>query len=86
MPGPRGHRPFLVPGVPVHRTATKPEFRTDQAAPIGERLRQRRRNRGLTLAEAAKLIGVRRWTFGLWEKGMQEPRAGLRPAIARFLE
>jgi len=76
----------LVPGVPVLRTATKPEFRTDQAAPLGERLRRRRRNLGLTLAEAAKLIGVRRWTFGLWERGMQEPRAGLRPAIARFLE
>jgi len=70
----------------VHRKATKPEFLIDQAARLGERLRQRRRNSRLTPAEAAKLIGVRRWTFGLWETGVQEPRAGLRPAIDRFLE
>ena len=69
MPGPRGHRPFLVPGIPVHRTATNPELFIDKVAPLGERLRQRRRTRGLALAEAAKLIGVRRWTFGFWEKG-----------------
>lgn len=75
-----------MPGVRVHKTAIKPELRVQQDETIGARLRRARQMRGLTLAEAAALIGVRRWTLGLWERGTQEPRASLLPAIGRFLD
>jgi DNA-binding XRE family transcriptional regulator len=86
MPRPRAYGPYLLPGVRVHRTAIKPEFRTGQGDSLGTQLRGARRKRGLSLAEAAEVLGVRRWTLGLWENGAQEPQAYLRPAIARFLE
>jgi len=66
--------------------AAKPEFYKGKALSLGEQIRSCRRKRGLTLAEAAEIIGVRRWTLGLWENGSQMPRVSLRPAIARFLE
>jgi DNA-binding XRE family transcriptional regulator len=86
MPGHSGYGPFLLPGVRVHLTALKPEFRAQQDESLGARLRRRRRLLGLTLAEAAEIIGVRRWTFGLWENGTQEPCVSLRPSVCRFLE
>jgi transcriptional regulator with XRE-family HTH domain len=75
----------LVPGIPVRRTAVKPEFCVEQVKTLGEQIRRTRNMRGLTLAQAAEVIGVQRWTLGLWERGAQEPRASLLPAIARFL-
>jgi DNA-binding XRE family transcriptional regulator len=86
MPELRAYGPYLLPGVRVHRTAIKPEFRAGQDDSLGAQLRATRRQRGLTLAEAADMIGVRRWTLGLWENGVQEPQVHLRPAIVRFLK
>lgn len=76
---------FLVPGVRVSLPATKPEFRVDQSATLAEHLRRRRRELGLTTGEAAKRVGVRRWTFGLWEKECEEVSDRFYPSLIRFL-
>jgi DNA-binding XRE family transcriptional regulator len=65
--------------------ATKPEFRCEQGDPLPARLRARRHKLDLSVEEAAALVGVRRWTFGLWENGEQRPQARFKSAIARFL-
>ena len=65
--------------------ATKPEFRCEQGDPLPAQLRGQRRRLNLSIEEAAVRVGVRRWTFGLWENGRQQPQARNRNAIARFL-
>ena len=72
---------YLAPREPK---ATKPEFRCEQSDPLPTLLRARRQLI-LSVGEAAALMGVRRWTFGLWENGQQRPQARYREAIARFL-
>ncbi|MDB5423866.1 MAG: hypothetical protein JWQ29_1282 [Phenylobacterium sp.] len=76
---------FLVFGVPVTLRASKPEFRCEQGDPLPAQLRGRRRGLGLTVAEAAKLVGVSQWTFGIWENGRQQPSVRSRRVIAAFL-
>src|SRR5262249_34466836 len=80
-----GQVPILASGVPVTLRASRPEFWCEQQDPLSAQLRARRRKLGLTVGEAAKLVGVGRWTFGLWENGRRRPSAHVRPAIARFL-
>jgi DNA-binding XRE family transcriptional regulator len=82
---PLGNVAFLVPGVRVSLRASKPEFRCEQGDPLPAQLRGRRRRLNLSVEDAAALVGVRRWTFGLWENGQQRPQARYRGAIARFL-
>jgi DNA-binding XRE family transcriptional regulator len=77
---------FLVFGVPVSLRASRPEFRCEQSDPLPAQLRARRRRLGLTVAEAAKLVGVTRWTFGMWKNGRQWPSARSRQVIAGFLD
>lgn len=40
----------------------------------------------MSIEDAAAMVGVRRWTFGLWESGQQPPRARYQAALRRFLE
>jgi len=65
--------------------ATRPEFRCEQGDPLPAQLRVRRLRLGLTTAEAAALVSVTQWTFGLWENARQQPSASSRRAIAKFL-
>jgi DNA-binding XRE family transcriptional regulator len=76
---------FLVPGVRVSLRASKPEFRCEQGDPLPAQLRGQRRRLNLSVEEAAAVVGIRRWTFGLWENGQQRPQARYREAITRFL-
>jgi DNA-binding XRE family transcriptional regulator len=76
---------FLVPGVRVSLRASKPEFRCEQGDPLPAQLRVRRRRLNLSVEDAAVLVGVRRWTFGLWETGRQRPQARYWEGITRFL-
>jgi DNA-binding XRE family transcriptional regulator len=75
----------LLPGVAVTLEAGRPEFQSDPDDPLSARLRARRRKLGLTITDAARLVGVRRWTFGMWENGQQRPSPHLNLAIAKFL-
>ncbi|WP_414694012.1 helix-turn-helix transcriptional regulator [Phenylobacterium sp.] len=65
--------------------ASRPECRCEQGDPLPAQLRARRYRLGLTVAEAAKLVGVGQWTFGMWENGRQRPSARSRRVIAGFL-
>jgi len=76
----------LAPGVRVTLRATKPEFRCEQGDPLPAQLRARRRALGLTVADAAAVVGVQRWTFGVWENGRQRPQARYRDAVVLFLK
>jgi len=76
----------LLPGIAVTLRATKPEFRCERGDPLPAQLRARRRRLDLSIEEAAAFVGVRRWTFGLWENGLQQPQARQREAIAMFLK
>jgi DNA-binding XRE family transcriptional regulator len=75
----------LVPGVEERLGATKPEFRCARDDALSTRLRRQRRKLGLTVDAAASLIGVRRWTWGLWENGGQRPQARYQAALDGFL-
>lgn len=81
-----GHVAILAPGVPVTLGATKPELRCELDDPLPTQLRARRSKLGLSVEEAAASVGVRRWTFGLWGSGRQQPQARHREAVAPFLE
>jgi DNA-binding XRE family transcriptional regulator len=75
----------LVFGFPVTLKAVRPEFRCEQDDPLPAQLRARRRRLGLTVAEAAKLVDVTQWTFGMWENGRRWPSARSHRVIAGFL-
>ena len=66
--------------------ATKPEFYCEQGDPRLTQLRVGRARLNLSVKDAADLVGVRRWTFGLWENGARQPQARHRGVIASFLE
>jgi len=66
--------------------ASKPEFRCEQGDPLPAQLRGQRRRLDLSVDEAAAIVGVQRWTFGLWENGRQRPQARYRDAIVLFLK
>jgi DNA-binding XRE family transcriptional regulator len=80
-----GYVAFLVPGLRVTLRATKPEFRCEQGDPLPVQLRGQRRRLNLSVIEAASVVGVQRWTFGLWENGRQRPQARYRDSIDLFL-
>jgi transcriptional regulator with XRE-family HTH domain len=52
---------------------------------LPERLKAERRRRGLSIAEAANVVGVDEGTYGRWENGMWSPQLRSRPFISRFL-
>lgn len=83
--GPLGPIAFLVPGVKAILNASKPEFENAQADDLSAQLRRQRRRLGLTIDAAAGILGVRRWTWGLWESGGQRPHARYAPALNDFL-
>jgi transcriptional regulator with XRE-family HTH domain len=50
---------------------------------LGEHLKKRRRELGLLQWEAAKRMGIDRWTYLNWEKGKTQPVAAqFRPVVA----
>lgn len=80
-----GYLAILLPGIPVALRAGRPEFRCEKGEPLPAQLRARRRRLGLTTAEAARRMGVTRWTFGMWESGRQQPSGRSQQAITTFL-
>ena len=76
----------MVPGVPLHIRASRTELKAQQGESVASKLKRRRRQLGLNCTKAAALLGVTRWTLGLWEQGRQKPAAKYGPAIDRFLK
>jgi len=75
----------LVPGVPVILRSAKPELRCEQDDPLLAQLRGQRQRLNPSIEKATAHLGVRRWTFGLWENGRRRPQARHREAIDSFL-
>ncbi|HEX7760589.1 MAG TPA: helix-turn-helix domain-containing protein [Caulobacteraceae bacterium] len=64
---------------------TKLVARCAEGDELSAQLNRRRRELGLTLEQAAPLIGVRIHTLSLWERGLREPFDRYYPALIRFL-
>jgi DNA-binding transcriptional regulator YiaG len=73
-------------GAPVGESiAMENDHRADQIADIGSMLRSRRRELGLTLESAAKLLGANTWTVLHWEHRRHAPACRFFPSVIRFL-
>jgi DNA-binding XRE family transcriptional regulator len=80
-----GNVAFLVPGVPVALRASRLARPCEQDEPLPAQLLAKRRRLDLSLAEAAAILGVTRWTLGIWESGKQRPSVPSGRVIAAFL-
>ena len=58
---------------------------SDDIGGLGERIKQTRVERGLTLSEAARQLNVARSAYRLWELGVASPQPKNWPAIAEWL-
>jgi len=66
--------------VPALRSEDQAKMQT-----LGELLRQRRRNLGLTLERTARTLGVNLWTLMNWEHDRRIPTDRYYPALIEFL-
>lgn len=53
---------------------------------FGERLRQLRKEKGLTQADLAKLLGVSQQAIGNYESGVRQPDSGTMVKLADFFD
>jgi transcriptional regulator with XRE-family HTH domain len=74
-----------LPFVRVRLTCRKPKNFSDEPKTLGEHIRKRRVELGLTLKQAAGQIGVTDYTVINWEYGRTEPPMAAIPAVIRFL-
>lgn len=77
--------PFLIPGVPLHLRAIKPEVVALSGDDLPSRLRRRRKELGLHQPEAAALLGISKASMWQWEMGIAVPEDRYYPAIICFL-
>ncbi|MHB8743388.1 MAG: helix-turn-helix domain-containing protein [Sulfuricaulis sp.] len=75
----------FLPYVPVSLKALKPKPFPETPQTPGEHLKRCRLSRGLTLPEAAGLLGVDFTTVHHWEKGKTAPSRNRVPVIVWFL-
>jgi len=83
---PSGRVAFLRPEVPLRLTAPNPSAIPKNPATIGERLKKRRAELGLTQGQAAERLGISQSALCRWEKGLGEPGEEAQDRIARFLD
>jgi len=77
-----GERSMDAPAPAVVLDQDKPAVSCE---PVGEAIRKRRRELGLTQNLAANMIGVNPWTVLLWEQGRYAPTPRFYPGLIRFL-
>jgi len=78
-------RVALLQFVPITLKALKPKETDFEPQTLGEHVRKRRLELGLTQSQAAEQLGASPWTVLNWEKGHTEPPIESMPAIIRFL-
>jgi transcriptional regulator with XRE-family HTH domain len=74
-----------LPFVRVRLTARKPKDFSDDPKTLGEHIRKRRIERGLTLKQAAAHLGVTDYTVINWEYDRTDPPITCVPAFISFL-
>jgi DNA-binding XRE family transcriptional regulator len=67
------------------RRRPRPDIGPVDPESLGDRLRQRRLQLGLSQAEVGELFGVGRATVYRWERGLCRPPASCRAAFVTFL-
>ena len=79
-------RVAFLPLVRIRLTkCPRPKAYCENPQTLGEHVRKRRLELGLTQKQAAKSLGVNPWTELNWETGQHEPPIRSMPAILRFL-
>jgi DNA-binding XRE family transcriptional regulator len=79
------HVAFPLPFIPLSFRWKRPLPWPATPNSLGEHLRKRRGEAGLTQNEVAASLGVNTWTFLLWEKDQHIPAIRFYPAIFGFL-
>jgi DNA-binding transcriptional regulator YiaG len=79
-----GYVPFLPIGL-VHLNYRLPKPVEPEPVTIGDHVRRRRRELGMSQREAAAAIGIHRDALGRWEIRPVLPNVWLMPAVIRFL-
>ena len=74
-----------MPCLPVTLKALKPKETDFEPQTLGEHIRKRRLQLGLTQKAAGELLGINSWTVLNWEKGKTEPPVEAMPGIKGFL-
>lgn len=74
-----------MPGVSVRLHTCRPDVRAAIGPSFGAQLVRRRRELGLTRAEAATALGVSWKTLMWWERNEREPFVSFYPAIISWL-
>ena len=82
---PSGGVAFLRPQVPLCLIASRPSAIPSHPRTLGEHLRKRRSELGLTQTEVAEQLGVGGATVSNWEADRLKPGPLRRPAIVAFL-
>ena len=72
--------------MPIRLNALKRKDSNFEPQTLGEHVRKRRLELGLTQKQAAEAFGVSPWTVLNWEKDHTEPPIESMPAIIRFLD
>jgi transcriptional regulator with XRE-family HTH domain len=75
----------LLQCVPITLKALKPKESDFEPETMGEHVKKRRLELGLTQNRAAERLGVNSWTILNWERGHTEPPTESMPAITWFL-
>ena len=75
-----------MPCLPVTLKALKPQQSDFEPQTLGEHIRKRRLQLGLTQKAAGELLGINSWTVLNWEKGKTEPPVESIAVIIGFLE
>jgi transcriptional regulator with XRE-family HTH domain len=78
-------RVAFLPWVPIRLKCLKQREPVPEPTAVGEHIRKRRLELGLTLKEAGKLLGTGGWSIINWEKGRTVPAVYRLPAIIYFL-
>ena len=74
-----------MPLVHIRLVAPRPKSYPEDPQTLGEHIKKRRLELGLTQAEAARRLKVNPWTVLNWETGRSEPPIRSMPAILAFL-
>jgi transcriptional regulator with XRE-family HTH domain len=74
-----------LPLLRIRLKCPKPKAYAENPQTVGEHLKKRRLELGLTQKQAAQALGVNPWTVMNWETGRFHPLIRWLPAILRFL-
>ncbi len=74
-----------MPFLPISLKHLKPNDFSFAPRSLGEHIRRRRLELGLTQWQAGKCLGVSEWTVANWEKGHTKPAAHAQKTVAAFL-